>query len=147
MAAIKEWFGLYSIIYSWIEKNYGYAELTKYWENTASEIYPGLARDFREKGPEYIKEYFETIFAADGGAAAGTVDGAGVTIRVTDSPDKKWAEAFGYPSYALKPWYFDRYRYVYGTVAEMAGLRCDMLDCPEDGRCTFRFSIKEGTRV
>jgi hypothetical protein len=145
MAAIKEWFGLYSVIYSWIEKNYGYDELTKYWENTARQIYPTLARDFREKGSGYIKEYFEEVFAADDGGATGTIDDTGVTIRVTESPDKKWSEAFGYSAYALKPWYFDHYKYVYGTVADMAGLRFEMLTCPPDGRCEFRFSLKETT--
>lgn len=143
MAAIKEWFGLYNIIYTWIKENYGYDELVEYWKNIATKVYPKLAEDFRTKGFTFIKDYFEQIFAADDGKAVGAVEKDGVTITVIESPDVKWTQSFGYSSFQLQPFYFDHYKYVYGQVADMAGLDFEMIEQQPDGQCVFRFSTRK----
>ena len=144
MAAINEWFGLYNIIYSFVEQNYGYGELTEYWKNTAKTVYAKLAEDFKKQGLPYIKTYFEETFAKDEGSASGSIDADGVTISITESPDVKWTQAYEYDSFKLKPWYFDHYKYIYGQVAEMAGMDFEMIAQPPDGKCVFRFSRRRG---
>lgn len=142
MAAIREWFGLYNIIYDWFERNCGYPELEEYWRNIARNCYADLAVRFREKGPDYVKEYFEGIFQEDGGQAASVVGGDDVTIEVLESPDVKWMQAFDNPHFKTVPYYFNHYEIIFGEIARMAGLEFEMLKKGEDGLCKWRFCRK-----
>jgi len=117
MAAIKEWFGLYNIIYDWFEKNYGYQKLEEYWKYIARSCYSSLAAEFRDKGPEYVRDYFETIFEKDGGQAIGTVRKGRVTVEVLESPDVRWLKAFDNPAFKIVPYYFNHYEVIFGEIA------------------------------
>jgi hypothetical protein len=146
MAAIKEWFGLYNIMYDWFEKNYGYQELEEYWRFVARTCYTKLAAEFKEKGPGYVKDYYEMIFAEDGGKAVGTVCKDEVTIEVLESPDIKWMKAFDNPAFKPVPYYFNHYEVIFGEIAQMAGLDFKMLSIRKNGKCKWTFS-KNGWEV
>ena len=142
MAAIKEWFGLYNIMYDWFEKKYGYQELEEYWSYIARSCYADLAVKFREKGPEYIRDYYESIFLADGGKAKGVVHGNEVVVEVLESPDIKWMQAFDNPNFKTVPYYFNHYEVIFREIAKMAGIEFDMLENREDGKCRWAFRNK-----
>ncbi|MPN46745.1 hypothetical protein SDC9_194343 [bioreactor metagenome] len=67
MAAIREWYGGYSIIYRWFEKKFGEDALYEYWHYIAGEVYSELAKKFSDGGPAFIASYFAEIILEDEG--------------------------------------------------------------------------------
>lgn len=143
MAAIKEWFGLYNIMYDWIEKRFGYNELEGYWKFIAISCYADLAKKFKEKGPDYISDYFKNYFLSDEGKVKVTVDKGAIVMEVIESPDIKWMQAFDNPNFKTVPYYFNHYEVIFGEIAKMAGIEFEMLEKRDNGKCKWVFYNSE----
>lgn len=140
MAAIREWYGLYGIIYNWFEDQYGYGALEEYWRYIAETVYPEVAADFREMGFPYIAEYFAGIMEADEGKATISVAENAVTIDIQECPDAIWQKFHDNGYFMPRDHYYKSYEVIYGTVARMAGLRFEMLRYDPHGRLKFAFT-------
>ena len=101
MAAIREWYGGYNIIYNWFERKYGYEELKTYWHYLAEEVYKPLLKDTFEAGPQAIADYFHDIIESDEGKVETAVDGNSVTVEILECPDYIWQHHFSDMPYGI----------------------------------------------
>ncbi len=143
MAAIREWYGGYAIIYRWFEDRFGYEELESYWHYVAREVYGDLAERFRERGTSYICAYFADIITADEGSVTVEADERSATIDIHACPDYIWQKHYDQGYSMPGENYYKSYEIIYGDVAEMAGYEFEMLRFDTEGKLKFRFSRQE----
>jgi hypothetical protein len=143
MAAIREWYSGYSIIYRWFENKFGEDDLYEYWHYIAREVYQELAEKFREGGPTYIVSYFTEIILEDEGKLTVTADKDSVTVEILECPDHIWQTYYDQGYSIPNDNYYKSYEVIYGDVAEMAGYDFEMLKFDTQGRLKFRFSRRE----
>lgn len=86
MAAIKEWFGGFNVIFNWIEKQFGHAALEAYWRHIAATCYTDVIAQFKRAGLEGVQDYFEDIFKKDGGLIETTRQPRSLTIKIVQCP-------------------------------------------------------------
>lgn len=143
MAAIREWYGGYSIIYRWFEDKFGYKELENYWHFIAREVYKDLAKEFKAGGPSYICDYFTDIITADEGKLTVKADENSAVIDILECPDYIWQQHYDQGYSMPRDNYYKSYEIIYGDVAAMAGYRFEMLRFDTKGRLKFRFTRQE----
>jgi hypothetical protein len=139
MAPIREWYGLYSIMYNWIEDKYGYNDLVDYWKYIAGEIYTDVAENFKQGGFPYICDYFKKIIEIDEGVVEFELADNHITIDIKESPDYKWQKFFDAGFSMPRDHYFRVYEVIYGEVAKKAGLKFEMLRYDPTGKLKFAF--------
>lgn len=140
MAAIREWYGGYSILYRWFEDHFGYEGLEKYWHYIAKEVYADLAEKFRQGGFAYIAEYFREIINEDEGKVDIVLGEDEVIIDILECPDYIWQRYYDQGYSMPRENYYRSYEVIYGDVAEMAGMRFRLMRYDKDGRLKFSFS-------
>jgi hypothetical protein len=149
MAAIREWYGGYNIIYNWFEKNYGYDGLEKYWHYLAKEVYKPLLSEKFQEGPQSIADYFHEIIEEDDGTVKTDVEGNSVTIDIVECPDYIWQHHFSDMPYGIadnNQHYYRSYETIYGDIAEMTGYSFELLRFSTEGKLKFKFSKKEAKK-
>ena len=55
---LSEFYGIYNSTFNFIEKNYGYDELVKYWEFMGEKYFSYLIDDIKKRGTKAIEEYW-----------------------------------------------------------------------------------------
>ena len=143
MAAIREWYSGYSIIYNWFEDNYGKQALEEYWHYIAKAVYTGLAKQFREGGLPYIRDYFREIIEEDEGKVRFEEDGNKLTVEVLEMPDHIWQKEYLEIGGMPRENYSRSYEVIYGDVAAMAELGFELLKYDADGRLKFQFTKED----
>lgn len=93
MAPIKEWFGLYNVVYNWIEKNYGYNALEEYWMFMTENCFEDVAETFKDGGLSAIKDYYEYTFNLDNGECRSCLEDEKLTIEVIKCPDYEFMKS------------------------------------------------------
>lgn len=139
MAAIREWYGGYAIIYRWFEDHFGYEGLEKYWHYIAREVYSELADKFREGGLPYVANYFKEIIEEDEGKAEITLGEHNVTVDIEECPDHIWQKHYDQGYSMPRENYYRSYEVIYGDVAKMAGMGFRLLRYDPEGRLKFEF--------
>ncbi len=139
MAAIREWYGGYSIIYRWFEDNFGYEGLVRYWHHIAEHVYADLADKFRQGGLPYIAGYFREIIEEDEGSVDIALNEDSVTIDILECPDHIWQKHYDQGFSMPRENYYRSYEVIYGDVAKMAGLGFELLRYDKDGKLKFAF--------
>ena len=145
MAAIREWYSGYSIIYNWFEDRYGAEALEEYWHYIAKEVYADLADQFRQGGLPYIRSYFQEIIEEDQGKVRFEEEGGSLTVEILECPDYIWQKAYLEIGGMPRENYYRSYETIYGDVAKMAGMDFALLKYDKDGRLKFRFAEREAT--
>jgi hypothetical protein len=140
MAAIREWYSGYSIIYNWFEDHYGEQELYKYWKYIAKEIYSDLAEEFKTKGLPFIRDYFKEIIEEDLGSVTFEQDANSLTVDVIEMPDHIWQKEYLEIGGMPRDNYYRSYEVIYGEVAKMAGLEFELLRFDTEGKLKFKFT-------
>ncbi len=143
MAAIREWYGGYAIIYRWFEDRFGYEELENYWHFVAKEVYGDLAGEFRKRGSSYICTYFTDIITTDEGKLTVEADEKSATIEIHACPDYIWQKYYDQGYSMPGENYYKSYEIIYGDVARMAGYQFEMLRFDTKGKLKFRFIRQE----
>lgn len=146
MAAIREWYGGYNIIYNWFEKRFGYAELENYWHYLAEEVYKPLLTEKFQEGPQAIADYFHEIIEEDEGKVETIVDENSVTVDIKECPDYIWQHFYSDMPYGIadnNEHYYKSYEVIYGDVAKFAGYKFEMLRFSTEGKLKFKFTKKE----
>ena len=140
MAAIREWYSGYSIIYNWFEDNYGKQELEDYWHYIAKEVYADLAEKFKQGGLPYIRDYFKEIIEEDEGKVRFEEGENSLIVEVLEMPDHIWQEKYLEIGGMPRENYYRSYETIYGDVAKMAGIGFELLKYDPDGKLTFKFT-------
>lgn len=140
MAAIREWYSGYSIIYNWFEDNYGKQELEDYWHYIAKEVYAGLAEKFKQGGLPYIRDYFKEIIEEDEGKVRFEEGENSLIVEVLEMPDHIWQEKYLEIGGMPRENYYRSYETIYGDVAKMAGIGFELLKYDPDGKLMFKFT-------
>jgi len=142
MAAIREWYGGYNIIYNWFKRNYGVEELQNYWHYLADEVYKPMLTDRFKKGTQDIADYFHEIIEADEGKVETEVTDNEVTIDIKECPDYIWQHYYADMPCGIaddNKEYYKSYITIYGDVADAAGYDFEELKFSTDGKLKFRF--------
>lgn len=145
MAAIREWYGGYSIIYRWFENRFGEDALYEYWHYVAKEVYPELAQKFRDGGPAFIASYFTDIILEDEGKLCVEADKNSVTVKILECPDHIWQTHYDQGYSMPNSNYYRSYEVIYADVAKMAGYDFELLEYDTQGRLKFRFTRQEAS--
>lgn len=143
MAAIREWYGGYAIIYRWFEDNFGEEGLEEYWHYIAKEVYAPLAEKFRTGGLASIAAYFPEIILEDEGSVCVTANKDSVTVEILECPDYIWQTYYDQGYSMPRDNYYRSYEIIYGDVAKMAGYGFEMLKFDTQGRLKFRFTKEQ----
>ena len=121
MAAIREWYGGYSMIYRWFEDKFGYEELVKYWHFIAKEVYGNLAGEFRRGGLPCVADYFREIIEEDEGTVDITLGEDSVVIDIQECPDHIWQKHYDQGYSMARENYYRSYEVIYGDVGRDGG--------------------------
>lgn len=144
MAAIREWYSGYSIIYNWFEDNYGEQELEDYWHYIAKEVYTGLAEEFKKGGLLYIRNYFKEIIEEDNGSVQFEEAENTIVVEILEAPDYIWQKEYIEIGGMPRDNYYRSYEVIYGDVAKMADMEFKLLKYDTEGRLKFMFADKGG---
>src|SRR5690554_5903970 len=66
LAACKEWYALYNIIFNWMQLKYGYNEFYEYIKTITHSCFGSQINEIRLGGLCAIKEYYCSLFDEDG---------------------------------------------------------------------------------
>jgi|LSQX01.1.fsa_nt_gb hypothetical protein len=146
MAPIKEWFGLYNVIYNWLEKNYGYNALEEYWEFMTENCFKGVAEKFKDDGLCAIKDYYEHTFSLDDGACSSCLEDEKLTIEVTKCPDYEFMKSSPNPHFVPIKSYCKHHEVMNRILAEKSGHTFCMRECDNKGHCIWIFTKKGGMK-
>ena len=86
MAPIKEWYGLYNVIFNWCEKNFGKEGLVKYWQHIGRTCYAEVIETFRREGLDGVKEYSEGEFTKEGVEITSSLEEEKLFIDIKNCP-------------------------------------------------------------
>lgn len=142
MAPIKEWFGIYSIIFDWFEERYGYDALVEYWKFIADSCFPETVKAFKDKGLEGIREYVEETFQKDGGRFLSKPGEGYFEFEVTECPDYAFFHSSGNRAFAPHEYYCKHHEVINSVLSEKSGFSFHMTECDNNGRCKWVFKEK-----
>lgn len=137
MAPIKEWFGLYNVIFNWFEEKYGGKALEEYWRHIASSCYGEVEEDFREKGLKQIRDYFNAVFERDSGEYLSELKEDRLIYRVVKCPDYDFMNSSENPYFHPIKDYCRHHEVINSVLAEKAGYSFRMTGCSGQGQCTW----------
>ena len=86
MSAVKEWFYLYDIIFSFIKDSYGKETLEQYLQYLADAANSDISDRFRNGGTEAAAGYYRCNFEKDGAAVEMRREGETVTLEIGQCP-------------------------------------------------------------
>lgn len=140
MSAIREWFGIYNMIFRHIKETFGDGELEEYLQYLGDTAYEDVSADFVKNGFSRISERYVGNFIKDGGEASAAADGDKLDIKVAQCP------AFGYMLGSANP--YDRPEEYYcqcciklnSRILSNAGYSLEVSDVDNDGRCRWKIS-------
>jgi len=144
MAPIKEWFGLYNVMYNWFEKKYGYKALNEYWSYITESCFDKVVEDFKKGGLESIKDYYEHTFRLDNGKCKAYLENEKLTIEVTKCPDYEFMKSSSNAHFVPIENYCKHHEVMNNILAEKSGHSFCMCECDNDGYCKWSFSKKGG---
>lgn len=139
MAAIKEWFGLYNVLFNWFHKNHGEKGFEAYARHIANTCYPDTVASFKAGGLPAVKAYFEEQFRVDGGQIDAYIVDDVLTICVNKCP------AMEYMKNSTNPYFTPTSRVcrfdaiVNGVLAAKSGLSFEQKYTDENGKCIWEF--------
>jgi len=139
LAAIKEWFGLYNVIFNWFEKNHGEKGFMAYAAHIANTCYPEVIEDFKRGGLEAVKAYYEDLFHKDDGQIDSYIVDDVLTISVNKCPAYNFMKNSPNPHFipTQKVCRFDEI--VNGTLAAKSGMVFEQKYTGHNGKCIWEF--------
>jgi len=140
MAAIKEWFGGFNVIFNWIEKQFGPAALEAYWRHIAATCYTEVIAKFKSEGLDGVRDYFEDIFKKDGGLIETTRQPGCLTIKVIKCPAFMFMNTSDNPCFVPIKNYCRHDEIINARLAQQSGLNFRMTACTHHGQCTWEFA-------
>ncbi len=143
MAPIKEWFGVYNVIYKWFEKNYGCEALEEYWRYIANTCFNNVIDKFKNEGLPGIKDYYEKTFKQDDGECITNLSNGKLTIEVVKCPDYDFLKSSPNPNFVPIANYCKHHDVINQILAEKSGCTFRMEECDNNGKCKWVFEKKK----
>ncbi|NJD02893.1 MAG: hypothetical protein FIA99_09955 [Ruminiclostridium sp.] len=139
MAPIKEWFGVYNIIFNWFEEKYGSQALEEYWRHIAENCYQDVIELFKRNGLEGIKQYMEETISLDDGEYVSSLEDSKVTFKVKKCPDYRFLSSSSNPFFKPVKSYCKHHAVINSFIAEKSGFDFHMEECDDSGGCKWVF--------
>jgi len=140
MAAIKEWFGAFNVIFNWFEKQFGREALEAYWRHIADTCYDDVVKKFQGEGLAGVRDYFEDIFRKDGGKLETSLQDKRLTIRIIQCPAFMFMNDSDNPHFVPIKDYCRHDAIVNERLAQKSGLAFRMTACTHHGQCEWEFT-------
>ena len=140
MAAIKEWFGGFNVIFNWFEKQFGREALEVYWRHIADTCYDDVIGKFQREGLIGVRDYFEDIFRKDGGKIETCLQDRHLTIRIIQCPAFMFMNSSDNPHFLPIKDYCRHDAVVNECLAQRSGLTFRMTACNNHGQCEWEFT-------
>lgn len=138
MSAIKEWFGIYNMLFRHMKETFGENELNEYLEYLGDTAYADVSADFAENGIERISERYMDNFIKDGGKAAATVDRNVLDIYIEACPAFEYMLASSNPYDKPEQYYCDCCRKLNYRILANAGYGLEVSDISNSGSCRWK---------
>lgn len=144
MAATQDFYGLYNIIFKWIEENYGRDELIKYWEKTTFSCYGDVITTLKQKGLIGIKNYYDELFDKENcNYKSHVVDGC-LLYDIENCPPYNYFNNSKNP-FDIPLFNYCEHCFVQNTIlAKESGNVFEVLECNNKGGCKLKFYKKKG---
>jgi hypothetical protein len=141
MSAIKEWFGIYNMIFRHLKNNYGEDELEDYLKYLGDKAYCDISAEYREKGIEWIKERYTENFKKDGGTAIDSFADGIMKMEVESCPAYGYMNASDNPYDKPEIYFCDCCVKLNKRILRNAGYLLEVSECNNNGKC--RWSVKK----
>ena len=138
MAPIREWFGVYNIIYRWFEQRYGKKALEEYWKYIAQNCFSEILNRF-STGIVGVRDYLSETFDKDGGEYLSTIKGDSLIFEVTKCPDYDFMNSVFNINFKPIEDYCKHHEIFNSALAEKAGYSFCMAECNHKGQCKWVF--------
>ena len=139
MAAIKEWFGAYNVIFNWIDKKYGYNALEDYWKHLAETCFNDVIEKFKIEGIECMEQYFKHAFDMDDGQYLTKLEGNKLIFEVVKCPDYEFMESSKNKYFKPVNKYCKHHEIINSIIAYKSGYEFQMTECDNNGKCKWTF--------
>ncbi len=139
MAPIKEWFGVYNVIFNWFENRHGYNALESYWRFLVDSCFENVIMKIKVEGLKGIEEYFENTFRIDEGEFRSQLEEDKLIFEVLKCPDYKFMKSSTNPNFVPNVHYCKHHEVMNHLLAEKSGYRFYMQECSMDGTCKWVF--------
>ena len=143
MSAVKEWFGVYNIVFKHIRETYGMKELDQYIKYIADEANSDISEQMRGKPVRVSAEWFAGNF---------TKDGADFDLSESDGKAEiamRHCAAFDYMEHSTNPYdkpddyYCHCCKKLNEQICANAGITLDIADADKKGKCRWTFSKED----
>ena len=146
MAAIREWYAGYGLIFEYMLEIGGEGGLASYTDMLGKEIWKDLQFDRQTEPLAMLEGYYKTTIWKDGGLAEIRADGSSLSVSFSLCPDKCYFQEAPYPEHRYGPEYCENCRAVQQSLARQAGYALST-EAPEPDSagagCVFHFARKE----
>ena len=139
MAPIKEWFGLYNVIFSWFEEKYGYQAMAEYWKYIGDNCFDDVVEKIKAGGLKGIQEYFEHTFDLDQGEYVSELQDDRLIFSVEKCPDYEFMKSSENPYFKPIGDYCKHHEVINSIISEKSGYSFCMEECDGAGKCKWVF--------
>lgn len=140
MAAIKEWFGAYNVIFNWFKQNYGNNAFDEYCRHIGSTCYEYVIKRFKREKLEGIKRYYQELFNKDEGKIECYMEDKKLTINIIECPAYAFLKSSSNPYFAPTDSLCKFDLIINKIIAEKSGFDFSMDECNKDGKCKWVFA-------
>jgi hypothetical protein len=144
MSAIREWFGIYNMLFRHMKDTFGEDELKEYLKYLGDTAYKDVSDDFSINGLERICERYTANFVKDGGKASASMEGEKLVIGVDECPAFNYMLNSENPYDKPEEYYCDCCCRLQSRVLENAGYELDISDINHQGSCKWTV-LQKGT--
>ena len=143
-AAQHLFFELYNHTFAFLERQFGFEAVTRYWQYISDQSLVDLEHLIRSKGFKGMEEYWRATFGQEGADYDMQVGEDFFQTRVKRCPPVQWLKSQGVDCY---PRYCEHCRVLYERVAERCGYDMQYLepDQTTGACCGLRFTRKSDT--
>jgi hypothetical protein len=139
---LTSFYGVFNIIFEFIEKNYGFEELGKYWEFIGEKYYSKFIEDIKERGTEAIKDYWISSCQDDKVTSFSyEIDDEKFELKIDRCSAIEWIGKN--PHYKLFDKYCDHCRVINSKIASLSGFEYKLENNRDKWKCIHNFKNKE----
>jgi hypothetical protein len=138
MSAIKEWFGIYNMLFRHMKETYGEQELRDYLDYLADTAYSDVSSSFKAKGLAQISERYTDNFIKDGGMALRSEENGILGISVISCPAYSYMLASRNPYDKPEQYYCDCCCRLNSRILSNSGYLLEVTDISNNGKCVWK---------
>lgn len=143
MAAIREWFAVYGVVFEYMEKLGGAGGLANYLDFLGGQMHELTGGGQGTAALPAIRAYFEENLPKDGGECTASLGGDTLEVAVERCPDHAYFESTPYEGHWFGPEYCESCAGAHAGLARAAGcgFEAEKPVRHPDGRYSCRFTF------